>query len=270
MEGGVEGIYDAPTQTIWTRARRERGGRFKGMEQPERDVLLALGVQARSHEEWLEDDSSMREAFTYHLDPWDKDDELAQIVVDVEEERRLRMQLAQEPEFNPNVLKHSTLNSVVKYRLKVAQPMWEAKTVVASWETAGSSGSGFITVSNPTGVEMFQTWVLTPGTWTLSDFSWQGPRRKRTPADNRTITLNPVTTTHGGLTIRLDPMRRMFTHLDGSNAAAQVAGGYWFTQTIPPFTPKTDLPISVTDAPAGGARAELHQPRLYSRPWGDV
>ncbi|SDT94198.1 hypothetical protein SAMN04488548_13117 [Gordonia westfalica] len=44
--------------------------------------------------------------------------------------------------------------------------------------------------------------------------------------------------------------------------------GQWIIHDIPPYTPPTLLPISYTNAPAGGARAELHQPRLWTRPVG--
>ncbi|MBM4508936.1 hypothetical protein GS421_03240 [Rhodococcus hoagii] len=128
---------------------------------------------------------------------------------------------------------------------------------VTHWETSGTSGSGTITVSNPTDVEMFQTWVLTRGTWTVPDVSWTGRPRRRTPGGlygSRSIPLKPVTSTHGTLTIQLDPMHVMMQSANGTNVMGEVGGGYYFMHTIPPHTPKTQLPISVTGAPAGGAR----------------
>ena len=82
------------------------------------------------------------------------------------------------------------------------------------------------------------------------------------------IPLKPVTSTHGTLTIQLDPMHVMMQSANGTNVMGEVGGGYYFMHTIPPHTPKTQLPISVTGAPAGGARAELHQPRLWSNFYG--
>ncbi len=70
------------------------------------------------------------------------------------------------------------------------------------------------------------------------------------------------------VTIQLDPMHVMMQSANGTNVMGEVGGGYYFMHTIPPHTPKTQLPISVTGAPAGGARAELHQPRLWSNFYG--
>src|SRR5699024_12831927 len=43
-KGGVDGFYEAPVETIWKRARRQRGGTFRGIEHPERDMTLAFRV----------------------------------------------------------------------------------------------------------------------------------------------------------------------------------------------------------------------------------
>ena len=275
MAGGVQGIYDAPTISEWTRARRQRGGRFKGIEQSERDVVLTLGVRGSGgsalaeHESAVDTDSQIRQAFTYQLDRWDTSDELAKIVAAEDgDERWLHVQMGQEPEFNPETLKSDATFLKTSFRLKVAQPMWEAKPWMSAWETSSSgTRSGSVTVHNPTDQPMFQTWILTPGTWTLPDPIWQGRPRNRTVKTMRTVPLNQVTYAHGGLRVSLDQMKRMFTNLAGTNVAGDVAAGYWFLNEVPPYTPKTTLPLSVV-APTGGARAELHQPRLWSRPWG--
>lgn len=268
---GVEGIYDAPTESEWWRPRRMRGGMSKGIENPERDILLPFAVRGvGGHDDWMEYDNQLRHLFTYELDQWDMDDELAQLVVDAGgEERRLRVQMGQEPQFAPKVLKHDVSVSTILYRLKAGQPMWEGREVVSSWET-GTAGSseGEVEVSNPTDQPMFQTWVLTPGKWYVPDFPWSGPRGKRVAEQSRIIPLKPVTAAMGALTISLNPMERMFSDMAGTNVMGQVSGGYWFMNEIPPYTPKTVLPLAVENAPAGGARAELHQPRLWSRPWG--
>jgi hypothetical protein len=267
-EGQVQGFYHAPRETEWKRARRQRGGSFAGIETPYRDMQLGFHVTDGPGQSWAEADSLLRSCFTYHLDPWWSEDTLARIAVESEDGyRTLSVQMFEEPEFAPELDPDHLQYGNVFYKLRAAQPFWESKTDVTDWETSGTSGSGTIAVSNPTDVEMYQTWVLTPGTWTVPDVSWTGRPRKRVPGGvhgSRSIPLKPVTTAMGSLTIQLDPMHVMMQDHSGINVMGIVGGGYYFMHTIPPHTPKTLLPISVTAAPAGGARAELHQPRLWS------
>lgn len=264
--GQVEGIYHAPVDQEWTHARQQRGGSLAGIEYPERDMQLGFHVDDWDGS-WSEADDLLRSCFTYQLDPWWPGDTLARIAVETPDSyRTLSVQMYDEPQFAPEFDPDEEQYGNVFYKLRAAQPFWESKEVVTSWQTGATSGSGSIAVSNPTGVEMCQYWVLTPGTWTIPDFSWTGAPRKRVPGGlyaTRKLTLQPVTTAMQSLTIDLDPMHVMMQSKDGQNVMGQVGGGYYFMHTIPPHTPLTQLPISVTAAPAGGARAELHQPRLW-------
>lgn len=267
----VQGIYHAPVDTEWKRARRQRGGSFAGIETPYRDMKLGFQVAGDlGGGSWAEADSLLRSLFTFHLDPWWPDDTLARLAVDSGDDyRTLSVQMFEEPAFTPELDPDYLQYGNVFYSLRAAQPFWESEPAMTFFECpAGSaSRSGTIRVSNPTDVEMYQRWVLTPGTWTIPDVSWTGAPRKRLPGGkyaSRSIPLKPVTAAHGGLTIDLDPMHVMMQAKTGVNVMGEVGGGYYVMHTIPPHTPPTDLPISVTGAPAMGARAELHQPRLWS------
>lgn len=270
--GQVQGLYHAPVDTEWKRARRQRGGSFAGLEHPAADMQLGFRTYAIEGQSWQETYDLLRSCFTYHLDPWWPDDSLAQICVESESGlRTLSVQMFEEPSFAPDTIPDVQQYGNVFYKLRAGQSFWESATDVTWWETEDAAGVGTIEVSNPTDVEMYQTWVLTPGTWTIPDVSWSGPPRNRVPGGayaSRTITLQPVTTAMGTLTIQLDPMRVMMQDAAGTNVMGAVGGGYYLMHTIPPHTPPTQLPISVTDAPTGGARAELHQPRLWSNCYG--
>ncbi|MBM4644932.1 hypothetical protein GS464_21160 [Rhodococcus hoagii] len=103
---------------------------------------------------------------------------------------------------------------------------------------------------------MFQTWVLTRGTWTIPDVSWTGRPRRRTPGGlygSRMIPLKPVTSTHGTLTIQLDPMHVMMQSANGTNVMGEVGGGYYFMHTIPP--PPEDAVADLSDGRAGRWRS---------------
>lgn len=268
-EGGVDGLWRMPVETEWTSAREERGGRHIGTTLPAADITLGFHVAA---DDVLAAEDLLDGMFTYGLDQWDPDDKLARIEVNAGRDFRWReVQLHEEPELDIDIDPDVTEYLGALYSLRAGNPAWQSKTEVTHWETSGTSGAGEIEVSNPTDLPMFQTWVLTRGTWTVPDVSWTGPKRRRKPGGehaDRAITLRPITEVHGGARINLDPMRLMVESWSGTNLLGEVGGGYRFIYEIPPHTPKTMLPISVTDAPAGGARAELHQPRQWTKPWG--
>ncbi|MBJ8342773.1 hypothetical protein JGU71_28175 [Antrihabitans sp. YC3-6] len=266
-EGQVQGIYETPVDVEYSRARKQRGATFKGLELPDRQMTLGFNVVGGHGLEWSDEHQFLRSLFTYQLDPWWDEDELARIVAGVKDDiRELHIAMSEEPDFNPDLDPEHQRYGNVFYKLIAAQPLWESPTEVTVWETSGSSGSGLIPCSNPTDQTMYQTLKLTRGIWTAPDVSWVGAPRRRKPGGvygTRTIPLQPVTSQHGTVEISLDPMKVMFRDAGKSNVTGQVGGNYFFMHPIPPHTPLTMLPISVTGAPAGGARAELHQPRLW-------
>jgi hypothetical protein len=72
---------------------------------------------------------------------------------------------------------------------------------------------------------------------------------------------------NGGAVVDLDGNELMFRDANDTNILGQLAGQF-FNFPIPPYTPPTDLPVSYTGAPGGGAMVRLVQPRMWSRPWG--
>lgn len=271
--GQVQGIYDAPTTTESRSAARAIGGKHIGTDYEIRDLILGFhlfGEDDPRGYEWLE--STLSKCFTYEPDPWDPTEKLARIFVKSKRDTRvLNVQKSEAPDFQPDMDPNVEDYANVRYLLRAYEPMWASKKTVTSWETSGSSGTGLIAVSNPTDRPMLHTWVLTRGTWTIPDFSWRGPKGNRAPGGeftDRKLTLLPIDSVHGGARINLDPMKLMVESWSGTNLLAELAGQQYFMHEIPPYTPETLLPIKVTGAPPGGARAELHQPRMWSKPWG--
>ena len=122
-------------------------------------------------------------------------------------------------------------------------------------------------------------WILTRGDWMIPDVSWEGPPRARrrgvsklTGRDDRDrmIPMAPIGALQGGAVIELDPNADLMVRdAHGTNLLGQMpVPGMYFEYEIPPHTQETLLPISVTNAPAGGAMAQLVQPRLYPEPIG--
>ena len=266
-EKQVEGIYETPVDVEYSRARKQRGATLKGIELPDRKMQLGFNVVGAGNSPWSAGHQLLRSLFTYRLDPWWDEDELARLVAGVDGDiRELHVAMSEEPEFSPELDPQYHAYGNVFYKLIAAQPLWESETEVTFWETGSAAGSGTIKCSNPTDQTMFQTFKLTRGTWVAPDPSWIGRPGHRVPGGlygNRTIPLKPVTSDHGTVECTLDPERVMFLDAGKTNVAGQVSNGYFFMHAIPPHTPETELPISVTGAPPGGARAELHQPRLW-------
>lgn len=273
--GQLQGILNPPISSEWTRAARERGGRFKSRTYPWRDITMGLhlfGDEGPMDIEQL--DGLLDQMITDAPDEWDEDEQLARIVVKSKRDiRRLFIQRYDttdlDPEFDPTLEDEQYLNPI--YKVRSAQPFWEGRKVVTHFEATTTSASGFIAVSNPTPITMIQTWVLTRAQWNIPDFSWKGKKGKRVPAGkyaNRIVPLLPIDSVHAGARINYDPMRLMLESWSGTNLLGENGGRQFFMHKIPPFTPRTLLPISYAGAPAGGARAELHQPRLWPKPFG--
>lgn len=271
--GQVQGIYDAPITREWSSAAREIGGRPKGTSYDVRDLILGFHVfgddDPRGYE-WL--DSTLRKCFTTEVDKWDPNEKLCRVYIKSKRDHRvLHVSLNDVVNFTPDMDPTIDEYGNPQYPLRAGQPMWEGKKQVTSWQTTASSDSGFIEVSNPTDRPLLQTWILTRGTWTIPDPSWTGPKGKRVLGGEfptRALPLKPIDSVHAGARINLDPMKLMVESWSGTNLLGELAGERFFMHEIPPYTPKTLLPISVSGAPSGGARAELHQRRFWSRPWG--
>jgi hypothetical protein len=104
----------------------------------------------------------------------------------------------------------------------------------------------------------------------VPDFSWKGGRYNRRPGGaykDRVIPMPAITDAQGGCVVSLDQKDLMVRDVHYTNMLP-LLGGKYFMHVIPPYTPKTLLPVSYTNAPAGGAMIQCVQPRRWSRPWG--
>ncbi len=255
---------------------------MKGRLNDWRDLFLKFHIVSGRAVSGVDQETLMgqfREAFDYREDDWDHDAKLARIqVISEKSDRSLDVQLYEHPDFNPNIDPVYRGHADPKLPLRAGQPMWYEPDVVTTWSTTSTSGSGEIIVSNPTDQVMYQKWILTRGSWTLPDKSWAGPKRHRVPGisklngrddSNRTILMPTITAVHGGAVVDLDPMKLMVRDAHDTNLLGQMpVPGRYFEYAIPPYTPETPLPVSVTGAPAGGAMVQLVQPRLWSEPIG--
>lgn len=283
QEGVVQGIYDSPVKTTWKTGAFQEGSTQKAVKWDHRDMTLGFYIVETPHRAAEENESVFRSVFEYEQDEWDDNPEptTLHINTDLSGERRLDLLLYDTPEMEPphDPIEQQFFDLTLKVR--AGEPFWyeyldEYKSTGGHYTTVFSSGSssaeGFIEVWNPTDRPMRHKWILTRAKWNVPDVSWKGGRGKRRPGGvygNRVIPLNEITAAQGGIVISLDGKELMVRDHNYTNALpAIVPTGQHFLHVIPPYTPKTLLPISYTDAPAGGAMAQLVQPRRWSRPWG--
>lgn len=277
----VKGLFDPPVRTAWASGARQRGGRPRGHWYDPRDVELGFHILAQlipgGDQESLM--SEFWKAFRYREDDYDWDAVLPRVqVVSDKSDRYLDLQLREQNEFDPAMdpLRSGYADPTIKGR--AGKPFYYEPDVVTTWSTSASSGSGLIEVSNPTPLPMFQKWILTRGDWILPDRSIEGPahhryfgRSKRTGRNDstRSIPMAPIGVIQGGATVDIDPDELMVYDAHGTNLLGQMPiPGMYFEYEIPPYTQKLMLPISVSNAPAGGAMAKLVQPRLWPLPIG--
>lgn len=281
-QGGVKGLYDAPIKTTWKTGAFQDGSTQKAKKWLHRDLDMAfhaietitmLDEDTGTLTAAEENESNFRSLFGYDLDEYDDNPLPAtmHVLTDMSGERKLDVLMHKEPTIEPDIdpVLQQYFNTILA--LRAGQPFWYEDDVVTFDESTATSGVLTVTVSNPTDQPMRHKWVLTRGTFQVPDFSWRGGRGNRHPAgtfQNRRIPVT-VTADNGGAVISLNKSRDlMIRDLNAANNLLPELGGRLFQHVIPPYTQEQTLTIPYLDAPVGGARVELHQPRLWSRPWG--
>lgn len=267
-KGQVSGIYDAPVQTTWKTGAFQIGSTQKSRKWMHRDLTLGFHIK-ETFTTYEFNESKFRQIFDYEEDPWDAN--YVPTVIEVETElsgiRKLDVLMFEAPDFDSDIDPQQQQYGNLIMKLRAGQPFWYEDDVISTFTANTTSGSGTVTVSNPTDQTCYQKWILTPATWSLPDYKWSGGRGSRTPADSRVVGGISVTPTNGGAVVDLDRQELMFRDANNTNILGQQAGKF-FEYPIPPYTQSQTLPVIYSGAPAGGATVQLRQPRRWSRPWG--
>ncbi|MFI9506972.1 phage tail protein [Nocardia sp. NPDC052566] len=254
------GLYDAPVKTIWNSSAFQIGATYGGTNWQKRDVVFGVNIFETDSASWESVDSAWRKAWAY-----DRDSRLT--ITTEYGSRTLHLRMAEQPEFKPKLDPHLKQWGQVVMTCTAGVPWWVEADVTATATTttdtqaAGRSETLWLTVSNPTDQPLWLRWVATaPGVWTLPDFSWKNDDFK-----NRVITL-PTLVAGQHVTVDTDPMQEMIVAADNTSVWARM-NGKMFLHSVPPWTPPTKVPVTVTGAPAG-AKVQVRCPRNWSRPWG--
>lgn len=270
-EGQVQGLYDAPVKTTWKAGAFQVGSRYKGRRRDHRDLVLGFHI-TETHNTYEFNESAFRQAFQYELDPWDSDHTptVLEVETTLSGRRSLDVLMFEQPEFEAAVdpLKNQYGNLIMK--LRAGQPDWYESDYTATFSSTAGQAAGTILVSNPTDQVAFHRYVLTQANWTLPDPQWVGGPSVRQPGGvngAREVDGINITAVSGGAVVDWDKSQLAFRDANNTNLQGQI-GQRFLIYPIPPHTPPTALPIAYSDAPAGGAAAQLIVPLRWSRPWG--
>ena len=272
-ESQLQAIYDAPLESRWVSStgRSLLPRRRKWLP---RDFTVGFHVDGEDEALGGQIESALTLALGAEPYPWDPQRTTARMVVTAPLQthgpRTLYFEAREAPELAATLdpITQEYANTIFACRAGV-EPMWESAAEVVAFEGSGTSGSGFITVSNPTDLPCEYTVELTPATWTIPDPSWVGRVGEVAPGGAHAGRTLPVVVTAADGIARLTRRRSnlLAQTSTGANLIARQQGQF-LIYDLPPWLPETQLPISYTGAPAGGARAEYTLPRLWTRPWG--
>jgi len=256
----VQGIYDAPVKTLYTSHAHQIGSDYQATRWLQRDVVFAVTIGNTPGRSWQENDSAWRKAWSYSKE--------TKLWISTENSTRyLKLRMSEQPQFHPEHDPHLTKVEKVIMTCVAADPWWYEADTVDQFVTDGVSGSGHVTVSNPTDQEIWLKWVCQgPGRWVLPDFSFGDNRFGRAQLDSaRRISL-PLQSAGQTFLVDTDPFEEQLRDPAGTQVWS-LMNGVTFVYPVPAWTPEISLPVSVTESVAG-AGVQVRCPRTWSRPWG--
>lgn len=266
-----EDMYESPFEAIYESTAFEIGGRYGGLRENMFEFILAFRIKSTVDRPWRINDSRFRKA----LSPT-KDSKL-HVKIQGETHRWLNVRLLNQPklkvEQDPNLRRYGLLlvTFVASYPRWLEDDFTDSYTTTTNTTSSGTE-IGEVTVSNPTDTEIWLKWTLTAPiaglVWTLPDFSWGDDRFSRAAVDADRMVSLPSLIANENVVVDTDEMTmggQVNSDLDTS--IYQRMNGRQFLYPVPPYTPPTDIPISVTGAPIG-AGVQVRCPRTFSRPWG--
>lgn len=275
-QGQLSGILDAPLESAWAESARGGGARHVRDRYLPRDLTIGFHVDGTGDLVRGATAAAFARALTAPPYRWSPSKRSARIVVEtaLSGTRELAVRGTQVPNIDVgrDILADEYENPV--YNLRAGIPWWSTGLyqpggVLPAFETGSSSGSGTVTVANPGDVPARYSVALTPGVWEVPDRSWSGEIGAVAPGGDhadRTVTVT-VPAPAGGAVLSRDPRRLPITGADGSNLISAQEGKFLIFD-LPPWTPPTALPISVSGAPGSGARAEYRIDVNFTRAWG--
>ncbi|MFC9761643.1 phage tail protein [Rhodococcus jostii] len=263
----VDGFYDAPVKTIHNSHAFQTGSTYGGKRTLQRDLVFGIWITDDNGKSWEANDSEWRKAWSY--------DHEGKLWITTDTSRRfLKVRLGEHPQVQMEHDPRLIGSQKVVMTAVANDPWWYEPDAVDEWiaptdTSGGGTVTGSVTVSNPTDVPIWLTWVIqAPGKPTLPDFSFGDDRYERAELDaDREIVMPELPP---GEHILVDTDEEAINGQVNSSLDTQVylrMNGVTFCYPVPPYTPATVLPVAMSKAPAG-VGIQVRAPRPWSRPWG--
>ncbi|NEW40776.1 phage tail protein [Nocardia cyriacigeorgica] len=269
-----DGMYEAPVEAIYNSTAFQVGATFGGIREDKYDFILALHVKGSRGRPWKHTDSSFRKGLSFLRDSrlW---------VTTTESRRHLPIRLGGKVKIKARNDPNSEQYGLLLAPIVGAHPRWmgapDISTFITQTDTTAPvtpPETGYVTVSNPlpADYEIYVKWEIQASAAgmvvTLPDYSWGNDEYERAEEDAlRRVELAPLL---AGEHLLIDTDKMAFNGQFNSSLDTefpQRMGGQRLVYPIPGGTPPTQVPVTVTGAPAGtGIRVIC--PRPWPRPWG--
>ncbi|BAD56384.1 hypothetical protein [Nocardia farcinica] len=267
-----DGMYESPVTAIYNSTAFEVGAHFGGTREEKFDFILALHVKGEKGTPWRYIDSAFRNSLSFRRESklW---------VATGDSRRRLPVRLGAKVNIKAVNDPNSEQYGKLLVPLVGAYPRWVEDPAVSTFitqtdTTGGGTETGYVTVSNPLpeDYEIWPVWQIQASAAgmvvTLPDYSWGSDLYDRAEEDAlRKVVLAPLLAGEH-LEINTDKMAwggQFNSSLD--TEFPQRMGGRRLNYSIPGRTKPTQVPVTVTGAPAGTGIRVLC-PRPWPRPWG--
>lgn len=266
------GLYHTPKSPVrvsWAFQEGSTPSMFPRVD--ERILDIRLGTQGNTQLEW-----EMIEQQLWSILRMDQDC-ILRIYSEISRPRELTVRLDRKPK---DVMQYdpSAQNLMIwDITLVACDPYWYSEILTSTWTNTGHTGSGFLTYANPGDVECWvqiasaQFDVGTTQTWTLPDGIAVYPPGTRNAlgasiaGQPMTVTLPPLAAGNEFL-VDTYPNARMLSVRTGNQAWA-LMNGVFFVNSIPPNTPPTQVPVSVSGGD-GNSSVTAYMTIRWDRPYG--
>lgn len=260
-----QNLVDAPHQTFWT----DNGFRqvFQTDRFKRRDITISLNIWSPSDDpdDWRDIDSQIRMALGNYRDTFKLFAETSDGV------RFLQLQLLQEPKAyeagewegkDPHLYAASTIT----FTAAAPIPFWIGDTLVDKCTFTGTSGTQYVTVSNPGDVAVFLRWRVPASCLvTLPDWSWGSNVFGRASEDAARTWAAPQL--YAGENTIFDSMPDMPVAIASNKAPVRYRCNGAPIYPVAPHTKPTQVPVTLVSGPANST-IYVENDQWFSRLWG--
>jgi len=255
-EDGMDGIMDPPIKVFWDDQMDTPGEVYTGYRYEAREVTLKVHVLSDDgvNNWWETRDTRYRKLFSP-----DKQAELRIITGDGL--RILYIRLVDNHKVNTRTDPRGRTLNTITTSVKAGDPFWHGKDNVHVEVLEAGDSTFNVVMENATDQMAWPVWVIPESSrTTLPDYDFT-----EDPPKPRAIRM-PQLLEGESCVVQVDPRYKQVEAENGAPVLARMNGKRLLNH-LPPWTPPTQVPVTVEGATAG-QEVMLRIPRLYTTPWG--